>query len=204
MSVGVDAVDVGAAVVSVGVAGAGAAVVSVGVAGAGAGVVSVGGGGAGVVSVGYVVLAGSGGAVVPSVGVVVDGLESVGPASAGGSPHVGSEHVSAGGALEPQVGSSGSHWVGGGGSMSSASLVLTTDRIRSLATLGCAAWWECDATAAAADAGGNSAAAVTIAATPAGTRAGGFGRSPASRGRHRGQSRRYASLPCSSSDARRC
>jgi hypothetical protein len=193
---GVTEVELGGAVtagvVAAGGVSVGADVVSVGVlvAGVGAGGVSVGGAGAGVVSVGYVVLAGSGGAVVPSVGVVVAGLESVGPASAGGSPHDGSEHASTGGALGPQVGSSGSHWAGGGGSMSSASLVRITDRIRPLAPLARITGCECDATAAPADAVGIRVAAVTRAATPAGARAGEFVGSPRRRGRHRGQSRR--------------
>jgi hypothetical protein len=196
VSVGAAVVDVGAAVVSVGVAG----VVSVGAAGAGAGAGSVGGG------VAVVVLVGSGGAVVPSVGVAVGGLSSTGVESGGGSPHVGSVHAVTG-VLEPQLVSSGAHCAGGRGSMSSASLVRT-DRIRPSLTLsracdrinGCV----CEAIAAPADAGGIRVAAVTSAATPTGTSAGGFVSSPTSRGRHRGQSRRYASLPCSNSDASRC
>jgi hypothetical protein len=198
VSVGAAVVDVGAAVVSVGVAG----VVSVGPAGAGAGAGagSVGGG------VAVVVLVGSGGAVVPSVGVAVGGLSSTGVESGGGSPHVGSVHAVTG-VLEPQLVSSGAHCAGGRGSMSSASLVRT-DRIRPSLTLsracdrinGCV----CEAIAAPADAGGIRVAAVTSAATPTGTSAGGFVSSPTSRGRHRGQSRRYASLPCSNSDASRC
>jgi hypothetical protein len=142
-----------------------------------AGVVSVGA--AGVVSVGVLgELPGSGGGVVASGGVSVGGVESTGPGSGVGSPHVGSLHVSTG-VLGPQVGSSGSHWEGGGGS--ELSLLSRT--------FGGAGDCGCEATAAApADAVEIRLTAATTAPTPPGTSDAAVGGWPRRRDLQRGQS----------------